>query len=58
MNSTDYYLNKQLVQYVTSCLEIYYRKLSQFIIESLILLFDLLFVTLIVKMLLQCCKSL
>ena len=48
MNSTDYYFNKQLVQYVTPCLE--------FIFESLILLFELLFV--IVKMLLQCCKSL
>ena len=44
MNSTDYYLNKQLIQYET----------RQFIIESLILSFDLLFVIVIVKMLLQC----
>ena len=55
MNFTDYYLTKQLVQYVTSCL---LRNARQFVIESLILLFDLLFVIVIVKMLLQCCKSL
>ena len=46
MNSTDNYLNKQLVQYG-----------RQFIIKSLILLFDLLFIIVIVKMLLQCRKS-
>ena len=28
MNSTDYYLNKQLVQYVTSCLEMRDNSLS------------------------------
>ena len=54
MNSTDYYLNKQLVQYVT----VLFTNARQFIIESLILLFDLLFVIAFVKMLLQCCKSL
>ena len=29
MNSTDYYLNKQLVQYVTSCLEMRDNLLSK-----------------------------
>ena len=29
MNSTDYYLNKQLVQYVTSCLEMQDNLLSK-----------------------------
>ena len=53
MNCTDYYLNKQLVQYVSSCFEM---RDNSVVIESLILLFHLLFV--IVKMLLQCCNSL
>ena len=37
MNSSDYYLNKQLVQYVRIIL---FRNARQCIIESLILLFD------------------
>ena len=49
------HFNKQLEQSITSCFQLF-RNARQFIIESLILLFDLLFV--IVKMLLQCCKSL
>ena len=46
------YTNKQLVQYVSSCLEMRDNLLS----KALIFSFDLLFV--IVKMLLQCCNSL
>ena len=39
MNSTDYYINNQLVQYVSSC----FKNERQSIIESLIIqLFDLL----------------
>ena len=53
MNSNDYYLNKRLVQYVTSCLEMRDSLLPK---ACRILLFDLRFV--IVKMVLQCCKFL
>ena len=54
MDSTDYYLN----QAVSTIRNILFRNARQFIIESLISLSDLLFVIVIVKMLLQCCKSL
>ena len=51
MNSTAYYLNKQLVQYVTSCLEMRDNLLSKAWYCNLIY-----FLLVIFKMLLQCCK--